>query len=61
MTMSAAWDREWEAKLPIVARLRTCLSTFTTILDAGDEAGRDPFIRTYQDDDSEPSAEFAPG
>jgi transposase len=50
-----------EATLPIAARLRTCLSTFTTILDTGDEAGLDPFIPTYQDDASEPIAEFASG
>jgi len=60
-TVSGEWDREWEAKLPIVARLRTGLSTFTTILEIGDEAGLDPFIRTDQDDDSEPIAEFASG
>jgi len=30
-------------------------------VDTGDEAGRDPFIRTSQDDDSEPSAEFDSG
>jgi len=60
-TVSAEWDREWEAKFPIVARLRTGLSTFTTILDTGDEAGLDPFIRTDQNEDSEPIAESASG
>jgi len=59
--VSAEWDREWEAKLPIVARLRTGLSTFTTLLATGGEAGRDPFIRTDQNDDSKPIAEFASG
>ena len=59
--VSTEWYTELEAKLPIVARLRTCLSTFTTILDTGDEAGLDQFIRTDQDDDSEPIAEFASG
>ena len=50
-----------EALLPSVARLRACLSTFTTILDTGDEAGLDQFIQTYQDDASEPIAVFASG
>ena len=50
-----------EAMLPSVARFRACLSTFTTILDTGDEAGLDQFIQTYQDDASEPIAVFASG
>ena len=50
-----------EALLPSVAGLRACLSTFTTILDTGDEAGLDQFIQTYQDDASEPIAVFASG
>ncbi len=33
--LSAEWYAQLEAMLPSVARLRTCLSTFTTILDTG--------------------------
>ena len=50
-----------EALLPSVGRLRACLSTFTTILDTGHEAGLDQFIQIYQDDGSEPIAVVACG
>jgi len=59
--LSAEGYTEREAKLPTVARLRTYLSTFTTILDTGDEAGQDQFIQTYQDDASKPMAVCASG
>ena len=59
--LSAERYAHLEALLPSVARLRACLSTFTTILDTGDEAGLDQFIQTHQDDASEPIAVFASG
>jgi len=50
-----------EELLPSVARLRTCLATFTTMLDTSEEAGLDQFIATYQHDASEPIVVFASG